>query len=134
MIESRSTRNNFDLIRLLAASQVAITHSAEHLNLHSWVFDALRFFPGAPIFFFISGYLIYASYANIKGPARLQTFFHQSPAPPLSGLVFLFRGNSPVGLSQRLFQHGILAPTIRHMGRHFADLFPVLQPGFPARL
>jgi peptidoglycan/LPS O-acetylase OafA/YrhL len=57
--------NNFDLIRLAAALQVAFFHSAEHLkvDLGGGVFlEVLRFFPGVPIFFFISGYLISRSY------------------------------------------------------------------------
>lgn len=58
--------NNFDLIRLFAALQVALFHSYEHMHFPSTVLNrciyALRFFPGVPIFFFISGFLIYASY------------------------------------------------------------------------
>ena len=59
------SRNNFDLIRLFAASQVAILHVASYL---SWpwhtatVFHWLEFFPGVPTFFFISGFLISRSY------------------------------------------------------------------------
>ncbi len=64
--------NNFDLIRLIAALQVAVYHGAEHFNLKgkSSFFDAfisfISYFPGVPIFFFISGFLIYASYNRNK--------------------------------------------------------------------
>jgi peptidoglycan/LPS O-acetylase OafA/YrhL len=57
-------RNNFDLIRLLAAIQVVLWHGHEHLelNYHPIFFDLLQAFPGVPIFFTVSGFLIYASY------------------------------------------------------------------------
>jgi peptidoglycan/LPS O-acetylase OafA/YrhL len=66
--------NNFDLIRLFAAIQVAIVHGAEHLDYHSWVIELLNFFPGVPIFFFISGFLIYRSY-NYIGPENIRQFY-----------------------------------------------------------
>jgi len=68
------TRNNFDLIRLFAAVQVAITHAAEWMHAPVAWLGLLRYFPGVPIFFFISGYLIYQSYANISSPNRLRIF------------------------------------------------------------
>jgi peptidoglycan/LPS O-acetylase OafA/YrhL len=61
-----SRENNFDLIRLFAAFQVVCWHSLEHLNLSERLPALLRefisFFPGVPIFFTVSGFLIYASY------------------------------------------------------------------------
>jgi peptidoglycan/LPS O-acetylase OafA/YrhL len=59
-------RNNFDLLRLFAASQVAYIHVAENLQveLTGWFLllrEALKYFPGVPIFFVISGFLISAS-------------------------------------------------------------------------
>ncbi len=59
--------NNFDIIRLIAALQVAIEHTITHLNLKtslSPVFSILSYIPGVPIFFFISGFLISKSYEN----------------------------------------------------------------------
>jgi peptidoglycan/LPS O-acetylase OafA/YrhL len=58
-------RNAFDLIRLLAALQVAVVHSTESLApglAGSWWIRLLALFPGVPIFFFISGLLISRSY------------------------------------------------------------------------
>lgn len=58
--------NNFDLIRLLAALQVAIVHTMTAFKLYG--VDAtffnlgVRMFPGVPIFFVISGFLISKSY------------------------------------------------------------------------
>ncbi len=68
------TRNNFDLIRLFAAAQVAISHAADWMHVPIPWLSFLRYFPGVPIFFFISGYLIYQSYANITTPHRLRIF------------------------------------------------------------
>ena len=61
---SISHENNFNLIRLLAALQVVVWHSNEHLNLgiNDRVIDFISYFPGVPIFFTISGFLIINSY------------------------------------------------------------------------
>lgn len=59
------TANNFDLIRLGAAIQVALHHTSTHLDAvdhGAWVFGLTRLFPGVPIFFFISGFLISKSF------------------------------------------------------------------------
>ena len=59
-------RNNFDLIRLIAACQVVVWHSIEHFieenNFAIILKKILAPIPGVPIFFVISGYLIYSSY------------------------------------------------------------------------
>jgi peptidoglycan/LPS O-acetylase OafA/YrhL len=57
--------NNFDLVRLFAALQVAAVHSLQHLKVTiAWpIFgEILQLFPGVPIFFFVSGFLISRSY------------------------------------------------------------------------
>jgi peptidoglycan/LPS O-acetylase OafA/YrhL len=58
--------NNFDLIRLFAAFQVAIHHSVSHLgvDLNEYFLKLTALLPGVPIFFFISGFLISRSYEN----------------------------------------------------------------------
>lgn len=57
-------KNNFDLVRLMAALQVAIVHGFEHLGVEQGrVFvNFISIFPGVPIFFVISGFLISASW------------------------------------------------------------------------
>ncbi|MEP7106924.1 MAG: acyltransferase [Ferruginibacter sp.] len=66
-----SRKNNFDIIRLLAATQVLVFHSLEHLNVKEYLpsftnklLQILRYFPGVPVFFSISGFLIFASFAG----------------------------------------------------------------------
>lgn len=60
---SEVEQNNFHLLRLFAALQVVLTHGTKHLlTAKSPIIDAtiwfFSFFPGVPIFFVISGYLV----------------------------------------------------------------------------
>jgi len=57
-------QNNFDIIRLLAAFQVALVHVTHHFNVPLPHFLGLfvDLFPGVPIFFFTSGFLISKSF------------------------------------------------------------------------
>lgn len=65
-MKSTFRTNNFDLIRLLAALQVALYHVTHHLHveLPSAIATVLAYFPGVPIFFFVSGFLISKSYES----------------------------------------------------------------------
>lgn len=56
-------KNNFDLIRLIAAMQVVLLHGIHHFNLsvNNFLLSIMSIFPGVPIFFVTSGYLISAS-------------------------------------------------------------------------
>lgn len=57
--------NNFDLIRLCVALQVAISHGLSHLGVNaSAELGWLSYFPGVPVFFFVSGFLISRSYES----------------------------------------------------------------------
>jgi peptidoglycan/LPS O-acetylase OafA/YrhL len=68
------SENNFDLIRLFAATEVAVLHIFSYLSpqtyshptpLQNAVIRLLEMFPGVPIFFFISGFLISRSYERV---------------------------------------------------------------------
>jgi peptidoglycan/LPS O-acetylase OafA/YrhL len=66
-MENIPKANNFDLLRLVAALQVALNHSAQHLQANSRagaLFEVSSLFPGVPIFFFISGFLISRAFEN----------------------------------------------------------------------
>jgi peptidoglycan/LPS O-acetylase OafA/YrhL len=57
--------NNFDIIRLLAALQVVFHHTVSHLNIDAsnmFLFKISSYFPGVPVFFFVSGFLISKSF------------------------------------------------------------------------
>jgi peptidoglycan/LPS O-acetylase OafA/YrhL len=57
----RFSENNFDLIRLVAAGEVAVKHAVHHIRPESEsgpVFWLLDLIPGVPVFFFLSGFLI----------------------------------------------------------------------------
>lgn len=63
--EFRFSVNNFDLIRLVAAAEVALRHTIVDLApelFPYWMNVVLAFVPGVPIFFFLSGYLISRSW------------------------------------------------------------------------
>ena len=79
MITPSHRSNNFDLIRLLAALQVVLSHA---LGPHTGIVAALpenirpfadtfitylTWLPGVPVFFFISGFLIARSYERCGG-------------------------------------------------------------------
>ena len=57
--------NNFDLIRLFAALEVAIHHTLQHFDFRdNLVYQSTGWLPGVPIFFFVSGFLISKSYES----------------------------------------------------------------------
>jgi peptidoglycan/LPS O-acetylase OafA/YrhL len=66
-------KNNFDLLRLFAALQVAVVHGYEHFQLKGlnvvadfMVQKIVVYFPGVPIFFAMSGFLIFSSFDRRK--------------------------------------------------------------------
>ena len=64
--------NNFDLIRLFAAGQVALYHGISHLttgNDGGALGTILGCIPGVPIFFFVSGFLVSKSF-EVSGSLR----------------------------------------------------------------
>ena len=85
------TKNNFDLIRLFAAFQVAIKHASIHLGYKHPIIDAISFLPGVPIFFFISGFCIYLSYEkSLTNKSPLKNFFMKRALRLYPALFFCF--------------------------------------------
>lgn len=69
MENTNSRLNNFDLIRLFAAFQVMFKHTFFHLEIKSQILDFFwynffQYFSGVPIFFTVSGFLVYRSFVN----------------------------------------------------------------------
>jgi len=72
-MHQRIRLNNFDLVRLYAAGEVAIMHGADYLKVDlGWIGTIFSLAPGVPIFYFVSGFLISRSYEN---NSRLTEFF-----------------------------------------------------------
>jgi peptidoglycan/LPS O-acetylase OafA/YrhL len=86
-------RNNFDLVRLFAAAQVLVGHVLFYMpGMGSTVAaKALSLFPGVPIFFFISGFLICGSWLRHPDPAAYAAarFLRIFPALWVAGLFTL---------------------------------------------
>ena len=68
-MENEFKTNNFDLLRIFAASQVLVGHTVLHLGIATppWLYKLICAFPGVPIFFVISGFLISAAYERSPG-------------------------------------------------------------------
>ena len=81
--------SDLNLIRLFAALQVALVHSAGYLNVDIQYLKFLDLFPGVPIFFFISGFLIIKSFKKIKSN-KLKNFFYNRILRIYPGLYFCF--------------------------------------------
>ncbi len=66
--------NQFNLLRLLAAAQVLVVHSLNHLNYAGPLVSLAKAIPGVPVFFFISGLLISHAYLRTRAMG-LRAFF-----------------------------------------------------------
>ena len=89
-----SRQNNFDIIRLLAALQVVYVHATKHLHWPAsesnsvmyYVSEFIERFPGVPIFFVVSGFLVYWSLERNKD--NLRRFFKNRVLRIFPGLWF----------------------------------------------
>ena len=88
----RARMNNFDLIRLFAATEVMIVHAITYLNPSpQWdtLYNILHVAPGVPIFFFVSGFLVYQSWAKQSGH-RFRNFYRNRALRLYPGLWVCF--------------------------------------------
>jgi peptidoglycan/LPS O-acetylase OafA/YrhL len=66
-VQSKAAENSFNAVRLLAALQVAYIHAIAHLKLSpTWGYGWIAQFPGVPIFFAVSGYLVFDSLLRLQ--------------------------------------------------------------------
>lgn len=84
--------NNLEWLRLIFAAQVVLGHAASHIGLA--LPEVISHFPGVPAFFFVSGFLIYASYLNSPGLRYFENRFLRL----YPGLVFVTLGGAAVTL------------------------------------
>lgn len=98
MSETKSI-NSFNLIRLLATLQVFLGHALLHLNVevHPAISAALRSFQGVPVFFIMSGFLIWNS---LEHTSRFNIYIKKRVLRlyPELCLAVLFSAISIVGL------------------------------------
>ncbi len=77
-------KNNIEWLRLVFAIQVMVIHSFHHIKDEN--IALMSSFPGVPAFFFISGFLIYASF---KKSSNLKKYFLNRALRLLPGLIFV---------------------------------------------
>jgi len=66
-VQSKAAENSFNAVRLLAALQVAYVHAIAWLKITPpWGYDWIIQFPGVPIFFAVSGYLVFDSLLRLQ--------------------------------------------------------------------
>ncbi len=114
-IESRS-RNCLNFIRLFAAAQVMIKHLVVHLSapINGSAYTALSFFGGVPIFFAISGLLIWFSVERTDsfGDYCKKRFFRIYPELwvgvliEIATILIFYRGWNPLSLIVFAFTQG----------------------------
>ena len=107
--------NNLDWLRLIFATQVVLHVLAVYLG--KTIPKILAFFPGVPVFFFVSGFLVYASYLNAPG----RQYFKNRFLRLYPGLVLVALG-------------GVAVVLIAHGWRSFFDNFSLFVVWFFAQI
>jgi peptidoglycan/LPS O-acetylase OafA/YrhL len=91
-------KNNLEWLRLLFAMQVVVGHASSHMQFP--IPEFVGHFPGVPAFFFVSGFLIYASYQNAPG----RIYFENRFLRLFPGLMFVTLGGFAVLLVAKGWQ------------------------------
>ncbi|MFS2047749.1 acyltransferase family protein [Variovorax sp. Varisp41] len=110
-------QNNLEWLRLAFALQVVFSHATEHFEKKYVFLEFLRHFPGVPAFFFVSGFLIYASYLNAQGSRYFQNRFLRL----FPGLVFVTTG-------------GMVIVLLSHGPQELIEKFPIYSTWFLAQI
>lgn len=84
--------NNLEWLRLAFAIQVVLSHISIHLDSTISLPAYIYSFPGVPAFFFVSGFLIYASYKNSGN----KYFFQNRFLRLMPGLIFVTVGGGAI--------------------------------------
>lgn len=92
-------RNNLEWMRLFFALQVVVSHMSTYLDNSISLPVYLSNFPGVPAFFFVSGFLIYASYMNSQG----RRFFENRALRLMPGLILVTLGGGGIILYAKGF-------------------------------
>lgn len=96
--------NNLEWLRLIFALQVVISHTLTNVGGGSP--RVLEHFPGVPAFFFVSGFLVYASYQNAGG----RQYFANRALRLFPGLVFVTLGGLAVMVTGLGLDHLLANP------------------------
>lgn len=113
-------QNNFDLVRLLAAFQVLTEHAIQHFRITPLVpLIALKFFPGVPVFFIVSGFLVSLSWE--RSPS-LRLYATNRALRIFPALWVCTAVTLPIA-----FIAGAEVPTARELGLWLASQLSVLQ-------
>lgn len=104
-------QNCFDFLRLLAAFCVLVSHSEEHLGLQVlWVspsHHSLWFYDGVPLFFIMSGYLVYQSYERcVTRGLPIQDYFMNRFLRIAPGLYAYLVGTTALMLALQVLHPG----------------------------
>jgi peptidoglycan/LPS O-acetylase OafA/YrhL len=125
--------NNFDFLRLLAAFTVVISHSVNDMGISFlwvtkespyWIYD------GVPIFFMISGYLVYKSCENCIEQGRPITQYFINRFLRIAPAIYVYLIVSVIGLLAMGVLHGrdMISPTLWAWIASTIFLVPVYHP------
>ena len=89
-ISTKATENSFNAVRLLAALQVAYIHTVAWLKVEpTWVYKFVAQFPGVPIFFAVSGYLVFDSLLRLNSIKQFAAYRASRIYPALAVNIFI---------------------------------------------
>lgn len=130
---SISRENNLDLVRIVAAYQVVLVHATHHLDAgfdktNGYLFAWIQSFPGVPIFFFVSGFLISGAYERSPSFGFYLKRRSARIFPGLWGCVLLSMFTLSIVLTDAMRDEGVLAISVWSLCQ--ATIFQIYNPDF----